>query len=94
VERAKEYFPELTWRIEAPPVEGANLLAIDSTKAETGLKWSPLLTTAEAIDWTFSWYQDYLGWQAAKKLTGNHIEKFFARQQLAVQSLAGKHMQF
>lgn len=40
----------------------------------------------EAIDWTFSWYQDYLGGQAAKKLTGNHIEKFFARQQLAVQS--------
>jgi hypothetical protein len=53
VERAKEYFPELTWRIEAPPFEEANLLAIDSTKAETGLKWSPLLTTAEAIDWTF-----------------------------------------
>ena len=45
VERAKEYFPKLTWRIEAPPFEEANLLAIDSTKAETGLKWSPLLTT-------------------------------------------------
>ena len=76
MERAKEYFPELTWRIEAPPVEGANLLAIDSTKAETGLKWPPLLTTAEAIDWTFSWYQDYLGGQAAKKLTDMQFESF------------------
>jgi len=86
VERAKEYFPELMWRIEAPPFEEANLLAIDSTKAKICLKWSPLLTTVEAVDWTFSWYRDYLAGQAAEKLTGNHIEKFFARQQLAVQS--------
>jgi CDP-glucose 4,6-dehydratase len=35
----------------------AGLLALDSTRARRALGWSPLLSVAEAVEWTLDWYR-------------------------------------
>ena len=50
----------------------AGLLALDSSRARRELGWSPLLSVAEAVDWTLGWYR--------ARFDGDDMADFSARQ--------------
>jgi CDP-glucose 4,6-dehydratase len=59
-----------------PPHE-ANLLMLDSTKAETLLGWSPVYNLKEAITKTMSWYNSYVDKPSQiKDFTKNQIQNY------------------
>jgi CDP-glucose 4,6-dehydratase len=62
--------------VEAPHHE-TTTLRLDSSRANEGLGWVPLLDGALAIAWTADWYRRYLqDTNAAARLVGNQLERF------------------
>ena len=58
----------------------ANLLRLDSTKAETRLHWRPKLSLAEALSWTSRWYAEYLENPArSRALLSEQIQLYMSR---------------
>ncbi len=58
----------------------SRMLRLDSTKARLELGWRPLLSFAEAIEWTVEWYK---AWkqapESARQSTMNQLHRFMAR---------------
>lgn len=56
----------------------ANLLALDSTKAETSLGWKNKLLYPESLEWTISWAKRFNAEYDARLLTLEQIQTFEA----------------
>ncbi|WP_196599947.1 CDP-glucose 4,6-dehydratase [Pectinatus frisingensis] len=54
----------------------AGYLRLDCSKAHSRLKWQPVLTLAEAMDYTALWYKAYLQGDNMHKLTLKQIEMY------------------
>lgn len=60
LERMKEHWPEISWHIEGTPsLHEAGMLRLDSGKARRELGWRPVLTMAEQLEMTASWYRAF-----------------------------------
>lgn len=57
----KKYWPQLEWHqtSDAQPHE-ANILYLDSSKAKGLLKWKPVLTFDEGLQFTAEWYTEFI----------------------------------
>ena len=51
--------PEILWGSTEHGPHEADILRLDSTKAQVQLGWRPKLSIGEAIDWTVEWYRAY-----------------------------------
>jgi CDP-glucose 4,6-dehydratase len=51
-------------------------LTLDSSKSRVLLKWTPLLSFHETLDWTVEWYKGYAGGEDARILTLRQIERY------------------
>jgi CDP-glucose 4,6-dehydratase len=60
----------------AQDLHEANLLALDSTKAETHLNWRNKLNFSQAVEWTLDWEQATRSGQDAFQVTVDQIRKF------------------
>jgi CDP-glucose 4,6-dehydratase len=56
----------------------AAVLALDSTKARTGLDWRPALGLEKALEWVVEWYQTLAGGGDARALTLEQIGRYQA----------------
>lgn len=65
---------------QAQPHE-AELLALDSTKALSKLKWKNLLPYPLSLEWTIQWQKDVLSGTSPFEETKNQIQKFEGLQQ-------------
>lgn len=54
----------------------AQLLSLDSTRANTGLGWSNLLGLDQALAWTLNWYRETDSGVSARGATLRQIEEF------------------
>ena len=54
----------------------AQLLSLDSTRANTGLGWSNLLGLDQALAWTLNWYREIDSGVSARGATLRQIEEF------------------
>jgi CDP-glucose 4,6-dehydratase len=62
LETMKSHWPAIGWfqSAAAQPHE-ANLLYLDSSKARDGLGWRPIVSFAESVEMTISWYREFIG---------------------------------
>lgn len=65
------------WEIDAEsgPKEMATL-AIDSSAAQRELGWQAKLSSAEAVEWTASWYAKWMAGENMRDVTMGQIDKF------------------
>lgn len=63
---------------EGQHLHEANLLALDSTKAESSLGWKNKLLYPESLEWTISWAKSFDAEQDARLLTLEQIHTFEA----------------
>lgn len=54
----------------------AQLLALDSTRAQVELGWNNLLEVEDAVDWTLSWYRELEAGTSARDVTLQQIRRF------------------
>lgn len=54
----------------------SQILKLDKSKAVSRLKWHPLLSVNQALDWTIDWHQAWLSKQNMKEYTLNQIQNF------------------
>lgn len=54
----------------------ANLLRLDTGKARSRLGWQPVLDTQRAIEWTATWYSDFMQSRDMAAATRSQIEAF------------------
>lgn len=59
-------------------VHESNLLRLDSSKANTKLKWKPKLNVDEALLWTAQWYDKYLKGEDMKEYTVSQISRYIS----------------
>ncbi len=59
----------------------AQYLKLDSTKAQTLIKWSPQLPLQTALEWTVEWYRAYRADKNMHELTENQINLYQKRLQ-------------
>ncbi|NNJ11076.1 CDP-glucose 4,6-dehydratase [Chloroflexales bacterium ZM16-3] len=57
----------------------AGLLTLDCTKAHSQLGWTPRLRLGEALDWTITWYREYLNGHDVRMITEQQIAHYMAR---------------
>jgi CDP-glucose 4,6-dehydratase len=57
----------------------AGLLALDSSRARRALGWSPLLSVAEAVDWTVGWYRARFDGADMATFSADQIAQYEAR---------------
>jgi CDP-glucose 4,6-dehydratase len=66
-----------TWIHEqSPQVHEAGLLTLDSTRAASRLGWVPRLPFVETLNWTSSWYAQWLAGADARTLTLAQIRAY------------------
>jgi CDP-glucose 4,6-dehydratase len=72
--------PQIQWGSAPQGLHEANVLRLDSTKAQAQLGWRPRLSLTEAIDWTVEWYSAHAeGKTPIRKLSEMQIENYAAR---------------
>lgn len=72
--------PEIRWGSVPPDLHEAQVLRLDSTKAQVQLGWRPRLTVSEAVDWTVEWYRAHAaGKTSMRELSERQIENYVAR---------------
>jgi CDP-glucose 4,6-dehydratase len=57
----------------------AGILKLDASKARAYLKWSPILTIDETLEWTLEWYKSYYNQKDIINFTDNQIKNFLTR---------------
>ena len=57
----------------------AKILKLDATKAKEYLKWNPILSLKETLNWTFDWYKNFYKGKNMLNFTNNQIKKFFEK---------------
>jgi CDP-glucose 4,6-dehydratase len=57
----------------------ANLLKLDASKARCYLRWRPLLSMEETLDWTVEWYKGHKAGKDGRDLTLLDIERYQSR---------------
>lgn len=57
----------------------APTLTLDCAKARDRLHWTPLLTLAEALEWTVTWYRAYSEDRPMRRLTERQIDQYTER---------------
>lgn len=67
------------WNLEKAELHEAQLLSLDSTKANLKLGWRNRLHYPESIQWTAEWYQKILNGLDPIDITRLQIERFDAR---------------
>jgi CDP-glucose 4,6-dehydratase len=76
VKAAKEFFPELEWKVESPSFEEAQTLALDSTKAREALGWQPGWDFSATMVHTLKWYHDFFGGEKALDLCRRDLQEY------------------
>ncbi len=71
----KAMWPELKWGVsdEIHPAE-SNFLMLDSSKAQKLLKWEPVLTLQETLQFTVDWYKSFI--DANEVISINQLNKY------------------
>lgn len=60
LDRIKSYWPDMAWHVDGTPsVHEAGMLQLDSGKAHRELGWRPVLTLAQQLEMTASWYRAF-----------------------------------
>lgn len=67
------------WNLEKAELHEAQLLALDSTKANARLGWSNHLKYPESIQWTTRWYQEIANGTSPLVVTQSQIKEFQAK---------------
>jgi CDP-glucose 4,6-dehydratase len=71
---------QLTIRQRADDPHESQHLKLESSKARVRLHWWPVLTLAEALNWSVRWYQAFLnGAESAAEMTARQIADYRSR---------------
>lgn len=54
----------------------AHILKLDASKATACLKWRPVLSLSQALEWTVEWYRSYATGADLRRMTEVQIERF------------------
>jgi CDP-glucose 4,6-dehydratase len=81
VEQTQSYLGvNATWVHKPSELHEADLLALDSARAQSELGWSNLITYPESIKWTTDWYTSISKGQSALEVTRAQIGEFERRK--------------
>lgn len=67
---------EVVLPMKPPAFHEANLLKLDSTKANTQLEWSPVWNVQQAVRATVEWYRDFSHGKQALALTEQQLDHY------------------
>jgi CDP-glucose 4,6-dehydratase len=71
--------PKIQWGLGSQGLHEANVLRLDSTKAQVQLGWRPRLSINDAVDWTVEWYRTHkTGKTSLRTLSEMQIAKYTA----------------
>jgi len=74
---AKNFGRDKSWMLDSSvQLKEANLLALNSLKAQLILDWRDNLKFVEAVEWTVNWHKRYLDGEAPRNLTLEQINTF------------------
>jgi CDP-glucose 4,6-dehydratase len=81
VEQTQSYLGSTSSWVHAPSdLHEADLLALDSSKAQAELKWANILKYPESIKWTTDWYQEVAIGGSVLDVTRRQIQEFENRR--------------
>ncbi len=79
--RIHTYWPEMQWSYQedSEAMHEANILKLDTSKAQAELQWTPVWGIEETLKYTACWYKDF--YKSGKVCSGAHLSEYILKAQ-------------